>query len=113
MRQNHAKFLGGLGVVMCVALAASCGSGGTSHDQDQNGVLHASGKEDPLKNCASCHGSDLKGGSGPSCLQCHSSADHNLAHGGVLHRAGNDSSCTTCHGPNNTGGLGPACTQCH
>ena len=116
MKHHYGKFLAGLAAIICMAVVASCGSGGSGgsvHDQNLNGVLHASGKENPLKNCTDCHGSDLKGGSGPSCFQCHNSADHTQACGGVMHHAGAESTCTACHGPNNTGGLGPACAQCH
>lgn len=75
--------------------------------------MHHPGKEDPLRNCTACHGTDLTGGTGPSCYDCHDDADHTRSRGGVKHRSGTSGTCTTCHGPNNTGGLGPACSQCH
>jgi len=97
----------------CLA-AASCGSaGGPSHADDQGGIRHAAGKEDPLKNCTKCHGADLKGGKGPNCYGCHDSKDHDVSQRGTMHRAGVMTDCTACHGPNNSGGLGPACSQCH
>ena len=83
------------------------------HTENQNGVWHRTGKENPLANCVACHGSDLRGGSGPSCYTCHNDNDHTINRGGYLHRSGTQSSCNPCHGPSNSGGLGPACTTCH
>jgi cytochrome c553 len=43
-----------------------------SHTINKGGHLHKSGLNDPLTNCVSCHGSDLKGGTeAPSCYSCH------------------------------------------
>jgi len=90
------------------------------HTEDNGGVMHRPGKEDPLKNCTACHGADLTGGVGPSCYTCHNSNDHNVSHGGVMHGPGSTSTCVNCHGPksgssakSSTGGLGPACSNCH
>ena len=63
-------------------LAGSTGSGGSgdggssglpaNHTNSEEGVLHASGNNYPYANgCTSCHGSDLRGGVGPSCFACH------------------------------------------
>jgi cytochrome c553 len=42
------------------------------HTISKDGYMHKSGLEQPLVNCVSCHGSDLKGGSvGVSCFECH------------------------------------------
>ena len=42
------------------------------HTISKDGFLHKSGLDQPLTNCASCHGSDLKGGTtGVSCYECH------------------------------------------
>ena len=42
------------------------------HTISKDGFLHKSGLDQPLTNCVSCHGSDLKGGtSGVSCYECH------------------------------------------
>ncbi|MBP7864652.1 MAG: hypothetical protein KA419_01785 [Acidobacteria bacterium] len=42
------------------------------HVREKKGALHKPGMKDPLSNCASCHGQDLKGGPGaPSCYACH------------------------------------------
>jgi len=81
-----------------------------THTEELGGVMHAPGKADPLTHCVACHGSDLGGGSAPSCYDCHSDADHTVDHGGVDHGSG---TCQDCHGPDNSGGLGPACTDCH
>ena len=92
------------------------GAGGgapSSHTEVLAGVLHMPGQDDPLSNCAACHGSKLQGAFASSCYACHDNADHTVSHGGVMHRTGDQSTCTTCHGPNSTGGLGPACADCH
>ena len=43
------------------------------HTNIKGGVPHASGTNDPLQNCSSCHGTTLQGGTGgqPSCYSCH------------------------------------------
>jgi hypothetical protein len=42
------------------------------HTISKDGFMHKSGLEQPLVNCVSCHGSDLKGGTtGVSCFECH------------------------------------------
>ena len=44
----------------------------SDHTIGKDGFMHKSGLEQPLANCASCHGSDLKGGTvGVSCFECH------------------------------------------
>jgi len=44
----------------------------SDHTISKDGFMHKSGLEQPLVNCASCHGSDLKGGTtGVSCFECH------------------------------------------
>lgn len=44
----------------------------SDHTISKDGFMHKSGLEQPLANCASCHGSDLKGGTvGVSCFECH------------------------------------------
>jgi len=43
-----------------------------NHTIDNSGVYHKPGLHDPMTNCVSCHGDDLRGGSAPvSCYQCH------------------------------------------
>ncbi len=75
------------------------------------GSHHYGDRQDPLSNCATCHGSDLKGGRGPSCYGCHTNNDHQRNLGGIHHLAGQ--CCEWCHGPESSGGLGPACDLCH
>lgn len=42
------------------------------HTINNDGFLHKSGLNDPLTNCVTCHGSDLKGGTtAVSCYECH------------------------------------------
>ncbi len=44
----------------------------SDHTTSKNGAMHKSGLNQPLTNCVTCHGSDLKGGSsGVSCYECH------------------------------------------
>lgn len=75
------------------------------------GDHHTPGRQDPLKDCNFCHGSDLTGDIGRSCYSCHNANDHDVNRDGVMHSS--NPCCQWCHGPNNTGGLGPACTKCH
>jgi len=42
------------------------------HTISKDGFMHKNGLDQPLTNCVSCHGSDLKGGAtGVSCFECH------------------------------------------
>ena len=42
------------------------------HAISKDGFMHKSGLNQPLDNCVSCHGADLKGGTtGVSCYECH------------------------------------------
>ena len=42
------------------------------HTVSKDGAKHKSGLKDPIENCVSCHGEDLRGGSsGVSCYECH------------------------------------------
>ena len=102
-------------LVAFAPVLAACTSDSSGHTVNLGGVNHRDGSVDPLSNCTGCHGSNLHGGKGPSCYNCHNSNDHHTAYRGVLHnQPGVD--CTRCHGTSRTrGGLGPACvgTGCH
>jgi hypothetical protein len=112
-------------MVLCVtvltlssgAYLSGCESGSGdspgSHMIVLGGVSHLDGYTNPLANCTECHGTALRGGSGPDCYGCHDSGDHNTVRSRRRHRAGSENSCMTCHGPDNSGGLGPACSSCH
>ena len=42
------------------------------HTISKEGVMHKPGLSDPEANCASCHGSELRGSeTAPSCYECH------------------------------------------
>ncbi len=42
------------------------------HTVSKDGYMHKTGLSDPLNNCITCHGDDLKGGIvGVSCFECH------------------------------------------
>ena len=42
------------------------------HTVSNDGLMPKSGLDQPLTNCVSCHGSDLRGGTtGVSCYECH------------------------------------------
>ena len=43
----------------------------SDHTVSQDGVRHRPGLRDPENNCTGCHGTDLRGGAGPSCYSCH------------------------------------------
>jgi len=56
----------------CSSPASDSGNHPADHTVNKSGVYHKPGLSDPLTNCVSCHGADLKGGSvGVSCYQCH------------------------------------------
>ena len=66
--------------ILLVVLISSCEktndipkySPPTDHTISKDGTMHKSGLDQPLTNCVSCHGSDLKGGTtGVSCYECH------------------------------------------
>ena len=42
------------------------------HTIRKDGIMHKPGLNDPVLNCASCHGSNLRGSEeAPSCYECH------------------------------------------
>ena len=66
-------------ILIIPALIIGCERGNDSkhnppadHTVSKDGYMHKSGLTEPLVNCVSCHGSDLKGGAvGVSCYECH------------------------------------------
>ncbi len=67
-------------------------------------------------NCTMCHGSDLDGGAGPSCMACHNDftePDPPASGHHVEGRCEPLTNCTLCHGGDLTGGMGPSCYTCH
>ena len=64
---------GGAAACSDTATAPGAGSAPESHTVLRSGVTHAPGLTDPLQNCTSCHGADLRGGANgqPSCFTCH------------------------------------------
>jgi len=63
-----------------VLLFFACSDSGTNskydppsdHTISKDGHKHKSGLNNPLQNCISCHGEDLRGSSqAPSCYECH------------------------------------------
>ena len=66
-------------ILLMLALITGCEKANDSkhnpppdHTISKIGFMHKSGLEQPLVNCVSCHGSDLKGGTaGVSCFECH------------------------------------------
>lgn len=44
----------------------------SDHTEKKHGIMHKTGFNNPVTNCITCHGDDLKGGiSGKSCYSCH------------------------------------------
>ena len=68
-------------LVGVLTLSVSACSGSTTVPEDapeghtvmKGGAAHASGLNNPVANCTTCHGADLKGGNSgqPSCFTCH------------------------------------------
>ncbi len=93
----------------------------TSPAQAQHITGAGAERNDPWNNCTECHGVDLNGGSGPSCMSCHNdfvSPDlpTNGHHGGDRFTPLND--CAPCHGADLTGlpfgvDWAPSCYDCH
>ncbi len=76
-----------------------------------------SGRETPWANCTLCHGADLLGTIGPSCMSCHNDFVSPNPPATGHHKEGRDdpmTNCTTCHGQDLTGNsIVPSCTTCH
>ncbi len=67
-----AHFLG-FAPLACSDSSTAPGDAPEGHTVMKDGVPHASGLNDPLQNCTSCHGANLGGGSQgqPACTSCH------------------------------------------
>lgn len=70
----------GLAGAGLAVLLAACGDEATAprnappgHTVNEDGIGHYPGLTDPEQNCTTCHGADLRGGTGgqPSCYSCH------------------------------------------
>jgi len=59
-------------IIGCEKINNSSHNPPADHTISKSGYMHKSGLTQPLTNCVSCHGSDLKGGTtGVSCFECH------------------------------------------
>ena len=59
-------------VMACERTSVSDYNPPADHTIKKEGYMHKTGLEQPLTNCASCHGADLEGGTvGVSCYECH------------------------------------------
>jgi hypothetical protein len=68
-------------LALALALPAACSDSDpalpsdvpATHTVVKDGVRHAPGLQNATQSCTSCHGADLRGGSGgqPSCYTCH------------------------------------------
>lgn len=63
--------LGAFALGACNSNPTASSNAPSDHTISQDGVLHKPGLNDPTNNCISCHGTDLRGGDGPSCYSCH------------------------------------------
>ncbi|MDH5559699.1 MAG: hypothetical protein OEY59_02440 [Deltaproteobacteria bacterium] len=126
------RFFLQIGVILMISLISliSCDEKEILRGDDFHRTVlvqnHGVGYDDPLNNCAECHGDDLKGGENGevSCYLCHANmwdyyqTPHNIDLGGSFHVEGYEdpkgNNCTDCHGANlkdTTGDI--ACYDCH
>ena len=77
---------------------------------------HIPGRKDPWNNCLLCHGVDLTGNLGPSCMGCHGAFVFPELPQTGHHVPGREDpigTCDICHGDDLTGDMGPSCFTCH
>jgi mono/diheme cytochrome c family protein len=64
-----------LGALAAALVLSACGGEDSDapadHTDVKNGVPHKPGASSATTNCVACHGSNLRGGEGPSCYSCH------------------------------------------
>jgi len=62
-----------LGFLGCSDSSTAPADAPEGHTVRRGGVAHATGLSNPLANCTTCHGPDLRGGPNgqPSCFSCH------------------------------------------
>ena len=129
MQCHGADLLGGSVGVSCFECHGKkwtgVGASANVHTVNRGGFLHGAGLTNPSANCASCHGSDLRGGNvGVSCYKCHGelwtgagSVSHNVNRNGIMHASGltnPSANCARCHGSDLRGGsVGVSCYRCH
>ncbi len=99
------------------------------HIKNVKNIMHGDNLYQPAGSCnySGCHGVDLTGAVGPSCLQCHEAlwdgstgvpSTHSWSNLGVMHhpdRLTASTSCVGCHGAGLQGGsIAPSsCYKCH
>lgn len=77
---------------------------------------HMAGRDNPWNSCTFCHGGDLLGDLGPSCMSCHNDFSSPDPPASGHHMSGRDdpvTNCGGCHGADLLGGWGPSCDTCH
>lgn len=89
-------------------------------DPEEHGIYVKAAFHFDTRYCASCHGKNLQGESGPSCHSCHSVYPHTehgitkATHGAYVRASGTKACATKCHGTTLKGGMsGVSCTDCH
>ena len=93
----------------------------TQHNIEIKGVSHGKKLYKGVKNCTSCHGTNLNGnGPVPGCYSCHNALwqndDHTSNKNGAMHKPSMQftSVCSECHGDELKGSVSrPSCYSCH
>ncbi len=108
---GHSSFL--VKPVEGASLCNTCHGGQSTADGH-----HIPGRGSPWGNCTICHGDDLTGDQGPSCMACHNDFVSPFPPAPGHHMPDRDlpllpRRCTLCHGVELEGGMGPSCFACH